>query len=104
MKSIIALVLFVACATQVYSACVKKYPCYDHHVSTLNELHSYDHHQTGFHHGILNVNHPSVSSYYLPGPCSCGNCLSCKKRPYYPFYAKQVHPHYRYPTGSQRFL
>uniref|UniRef100_A0A182SVH2 Uncharacterized protein n=1 Tax=Anopheles maculatus TaxID=74869 RepID=A0A182SVH2_9DIPT len=98
MKSIIALVLFIACATQVYSVCLRKYPCYDHHVSTLNELHSFGHHQTGYHHGIRNVNHPSVSSYKTVGPCSCGSCVSCKNRPYYPFYSGDFHPFYHSAT------
>uniref|UniRef100_A0A182MU10 Uncharacterized protein n=1 Tax=Anopheles culicifacies TaxID=139723 RepID=A0A182MU10_9DIPT len=99
MKSIIALVLFVACATQVYSGCLRTYPYYSHHVSTLDELHGSGCHRAGYHHGILNCNHPSVSSYHRPGPCSCGNCVRCKSHPSYPYYSGAVVPFHQY--GSE---
>uniref|UniRef100_A0A6E8VQK0 VM domain-containing protein n=1 Tax=Anopheles coluzzii TaxID=1518534 RepID=A0A6E8VQK0_ANOCL len=124
MKSVIAFVLFAACASQVYSACTKTYPKYSHKVATPEELGVVGHHYgypvgypAGYYPGlayphgpayypyapscnkgpvVVNYNHPSVSSYKRPGPCSCGNCLSCKARPENLYYSEPLNPTFHY--------
>uniref|UniRef100_A0A2C9H5P4 Uncharacterized protein n=1 Tax=Anopheles merus TaxID=30066 RepID=A0A2C9H5P4_ANOME len=86
MKSIVALVLFVACAAQVQSACVNTnllYRNYDY-VPGYSGLGYYYNDALGLYPGgVL-----TYGSHY-PRSCSCGKCDTCTKvsYPYRSYYS-----------------
>uniref|UniRef100_A0A182WBU0 Uncharacterized protein n=1 Tax=Anopheles minimus TaxID=112268 RepID=A0A182WBU0_9DIPT len=89
MKSIIALVLFIACAAQIQSACVNTnylYKDFGHPSSRfgLYNRHYYD--SLDFYpHDVV-----AYGAHYPTRSCSCGNCGTCSScrrasHPYYPY-------------------
>uniref|UniRef100_A0A182YJ71 Uncharacterized protein n=1 Tax=Anopheles stephensi TaxID=30069 RepID=A0A182YJ71_ANOST len=72
MKSIIALVLFIACAAQVHSACVNTNQLYKSYGHVPHyDLHNYHSSLEFYPHGVYTHGHYPVRS------CNCGSCASC---------------------------
>uniref|UniRef100_A0A182RSA1 Uncharacterized protein n=1 Tax=Anopheles funestus TaxID=62324 RepID=A0A182RSA1_ANOFN len=83
MKSIIALVLFIACAAQVHSACVNtNYLQRDYVHPSRCGLYNNRYYDTLDYYPRAVV---TVGAPYSAGSCSCGRCSSCRSA---------VHPYY----------
>uniref|UniRef100_A0A182NIU2 CUB domain-containing protein n=1 Tax=Anopheles dirus TaxID=7168 RepID=A0A182NIU2_9DIPT len=92
MKSIIAIVLFVACAAHaaVTPDCVKQGPCVEQNAVPLYDA---DGHYYPYELGtncMVKYYHPTDLSKCPRKTCGCGTCSSCRQQhlpyPHYPHY------------------